>query len=279
MTDDTLTVDGAQVRWYAAGDADAPVTVMWHHGTPNIGAPPAPLLDAARDLGVRFVSFDRPGYGGSDAAGPRAVADLVPVIRAVADASGAERLAHLAHSGGGPSALAVAHADPERTPAVALVASITPPSGLGLKWFTGMAGAGTAELKAALKGGDALREHLESADFDPEIFTERDHRILEGDWAWLGEMAAAGVETGIDGAVYDNLSFVGPWGFDVADVEVPVLVVQGTDDRIVPAQHGRWLASTLPHAEHWEREGEGHLSVLSSGRDILAWLTARARER
>jgi pimeloyl-ACP methyl ester carboxylesterase len=40
-------------------------TVMWHHGTPNLGAPPEPLFDAADRLGLRWVSFDRPGYGGS----------------------------------------------------------------------------------------------------------------------------------------------------------------------------------------------------------------------
>ena len=49
-----------------ADDADgARLAVFWHHGTPNIGAPPEPLFAAAARLGIRWVSYDRPGYGGS----------------------------------------------------------------------------------------------------------------------------------------------------------------------------------------------------------------------
>src|SRR4029079_7980798 len=42
------------------------VAVCWPHGTPNIGSPPAPLFEAADRLGLRWVSYDRPGYGGPD---------------------------------------------------------------------------------------------------------------------------------------------------------------------------------------------------------------------
>ena len=45
------------------------LAVFWHHGTPNVGAPPAPLFPAAERLGLRWVSYDRPGYGGSTPAG------------------------------------------------------------------------------------------------------------------------------------------------------------------------------------------------------------------
>ena len=41
--------------------------VVWHHGTPNLGMPPEPLFAAAERLGLRWVSFDRPGYGSSTA--------------------------------------------------------------------------------------------------------------------------------------------------------------------------------------------------------------------
>jgi pimeloyl-ACP methyl ester carboxylesterase len=48
-----------------ADDSEARLTVFWHHGTPNTGAPPEPLLPAAAERGIRWVSYDRPGYGGS----------------------------------------------------------------------------------------------------------------------------------------------------------------------------------------------------------------------
>jgi pimeloyl-ACP methyl ester carboxylesterase len=53
------------------GARDARLPVFWLHGTPMIGAPPAPLFPAAAEHGVRWVSYDRPGYGGSSpVAGP-----------------------------------------------------------------------------------------------------------------------------------------------------------------------------------------------------------------
>ncbi|MBA3524258.1 MAG: alpha/beta hydrolase, partial [Geodermatophilaceae bacterium] len=48
-------------------------TVLWHHGTPNIGTPPEPLAEDAERLGLRWVSYDRPGYGGSTPVLDRAV--------------------------------------------------------------------------------------------------------------------------------------------------------------------------------------------------------------
>jgi len=44
-----------------AGARDTRLPVFWLHGTPQIGAPPAPLFPAAAGHGVRWVSYDRPG--------------------------------------------------------------------------------------------------------------------------------------------------------------------------------------------------------------------------
>ncbi|MEO7371712.1 MAG: alpha/beta hydrolase, partial [Ilumatobacteraceae bacterium] len=50
--------DGTVLHAYDAGSdrsADQ-LAVFWHHGTPNIGAPPRPLFDLAQQLGLRWVS-------------------------------------------------------------------------------------------------------------------------------------------------------------------------------------------------------------------------------
>ena len=56
---------------YQHGDG---LPVFWHHGTPNIGPPPAPLFPTSDRLGLRWVSYDRPGYGGSTPRPGRTVA-------------------------------------------------------------------------------------------------------------------------------------------------------------------------------------------------------------
>jgi pimeloyl-ACP methyl ester carboxylesterase len=64
---DFLTADGRSLHAYDVGSTGHTdeLVVLWHHGTPNTGAPPEPLFEAARSLGIRWISYDRPGYGGS----------------------------------------------------------------------------------------------------------------------------------------------------------------------------------------------------------------------
>ncbi|MGZ4602070.1 MAG: alpha/beta fold hydrolase, partial [Kineosporiaceae bacterium] len=62
---DVRSSDG-RIHAYDTG-GDGRLSVVYLHGTPNIGAPPAPLFAAADRLGLRWVSYDRPAYGGSTA--------------------------------------------------------------------------------------------------------------------------------------------------------------------------------------------------------------------
>ena len=87
---------------------DPRLTVVWHHGTPNVGTPPEPLLPASAERGIRWVSYDRPGYGGSTPHPGRDIASAAADVEAIADALGIDRFAVLGHSGGGPHALACA---------------------------------------------------------------------------------------------------------------------------------------------------------------------------
>ena len=266
---------GRKLHVYDCGSTGAgdDLVVFWHHGTPGLGAPPEPLVPAAAALGIRWVSFDRPGYGGSTRLPRRDVASMAADTRAVADALGVDRFAVLGASGGGPHALACAAAMPGRVLGAVSIAGLAPFSAENLAWFDGMAPAGEAELRAATAGPAVLAEHLTTAAFDPEIFTPADHMALAGIWSWLGDVAGQAVQGGIDGMVDDDLAYVGPWGFDPAQLSVPVLFVHGEKDRIVPAAHSMWLANRVPEAELRLRPQAGHISVLAEGVAAMKWLT------
>lgn len=271
-----LETDQGIVRWRESGDPHAPITLIWHHGTPGIGAPPSPLLEASEERGIRWLGFDRPGYGGSTAVDERNVADAAAMTNAVADAAGAGRFAVVGHSGGGPHALACAALLGDRVTAAVSISGLAPYDAAGLEWFGGMHDGGQRELRAATSGGDVLLALLEEIVDDPAMFTGADIDALEGGWSSFAGLAAAGMAEGFAGAVADDVAYVNDWGFGVEDVAQSTLLIHGTDDRIVPVSHGHWLAKHLPNGELWVRPGDGHLSVMNAGFDALDWLVARA---
>ncbi len=271
--------DGRSLHVYDTGanDAEDRLAVFWHHGSPNIGAPPEPLFAAADRLGIRWVSYDRPGYGGSSPYPGRDVASASTHVRSIADALGIDRFAVMGHSGGGSHAVACGALLPERVLGVVSVAGMAPFSAEGLDWFAGMTPSGAAELHAAVEGRAALEDYLESTEFDPEMFTPEDHAALEGEWSWFISVVNLAMENGPGGFIDDDLAGVGPWGFDPADIVAPAIFLHGGRDRVVPSSHGEWLARRCPSAELWLYPGDGHISVLTSGAvAAMGWLRERA---
>ena len=255
--------DGRTLHVYDtdADRTDGRLAVFWHHGTPNIGAPPDPLFPAAARLGIRWVSYDRPGYGGSTPYPDRDVASAAAYVSRIADALSIDRFAVMGHSGGGSHALACAALLRERVLGAVVVAGMAPFGAEGLEWFEGFGPAGAAQLRAAAAGRAALEKHLAESDDGPD-FTPEDEAALAGEWSWF---------------IDDDLAGVGAWGFDPADVVAPALFLHGGRDRVVPAAHGEWLARHCPSAELRLYPEDGHISVLNSGAvAAMNWLRERA---
>lgn len=281
MTETDLRLgDGRTLHVYDTNpdDAEGRLAVFWHHGTPNTGAPPEPLFAAADRLGLRWVSYDRPAYGGSTPRPGRNVASAAADVADVADALGIGRFAVMGHSGGGPHALAPAALRPERVLAAVCVSSMAPFDAEGLDWFAGMAPAAAAGLRAAAAGREAYEEHMAAAGWDPEVFTPADHAALAGEWSWLALVAGLAIAGGPAGQVDDDLAYVAPWGFDPGQVTAPVLFLHGGQDRIAPRSYAEWLARRVRAAELWLRPDDGHISVLSSAAAALDWLRQHASE-
>ena len=208
--------DGRTLHVYDTGTAgpDGNLVVFWHHGTPNTGAPPEPLFEAADRLGIRWVSYDRPGYGGSTSRKDRNVASAAADVSDVADALGIARFAVMGHSGGGPHALACAALLPERVLGVVSVAGLAPFGAEGLDYFAGMADSSAASLDAAIRGRGA-KERYEAtvATENGELgFIEADFAALEGEWASFGSVVGPALEKGPGPLIDDDLAYVSQWG-------------------------------------------------------------------
>jgi pimeloyl-ACP methyl ester carboxylesterase len=142
-------------------------------------------------------------------------------------------------------------------------------------WYDGMAAPGG--LRAAAQGRAARATFAETDEFDPEIFVAADWAALRGRWAVLGEDAQRAEADGADGLVDDDVAFVSPWGFALGDVDVPVLLVQGGLDRVVPPAHADHQLRGLPLGELWVRPRDGHVAVLDAVPVALDWLLEGAR--
>jgi pimeloyl-ACP methyl ester carboxylesterase len=253
------------------------LVVFWHHGTPNIGAPPAPLFPASERLGIRWVSYDRPGYGRSTPQPGRDIASAAGCVGAVADELDISKFAVMGHSGGGTHALACAGLLPDRVVAAVSISGLAPFGADGLDWFAGMAPAGEASLRAATRGRADKERYEATAEFDPDIFTDADQAAFNGPWSWFGSVVGPAVEAGPAALIDDDMAYVSPWGFDPAQVTGPVLLMHGQRDRIVPSSHGEWLARHCPASELRLFPDDGHISVLNSAELALDWLAEHAR--
>jgi len=281
--------DARTLHVYDDGDPNG-VALVLHHGTPGSGVPYAPDVADAHEQGLRLIAYDRAGYGRSTAKPGRVVADIAADIEDVMDHLGIERFASLGGSGGGPHSLALGALLPKRCTVVCAIASPAPWEAEGLDWLAGQGEQNRAEWAAALEGIETLEPHLErdAADLlgaSPEqirevlstILSPVDQAVVTGELAeHLHEASARALEPGVAGWRDDDLAFTRPWGFELADVSVPVLLWQGVQDLMVPADHGRWLAERIPGVEAHISEEDGHLSIAERHRsEIHKWLLDR----
>jgi pimeloyl-ACP methyl ester carboxylesterase len=283
-------VDGRTIEVYEGRDSDG-LAVVVHHGTPASGLLYESWLGLAEEQGIRLVGYDRPGYGGSARAPGRSVVDAARDLDAIADGLGLDRYVSWGISGGGPHVLACAALCDERLAAVASLASVAPFDADGLDWFAGMGEANLEEFGAVLEGEDAIRPFLERERetllaLEPEqlrsawetLLGAADREVLTGDLAsFVVESGRHGLREDIAGWLDDDFAFAKPWGFDVAAIDRPVLLLQGRDDRFVPAAHGDWLAARIPNVDARITPEDGHLTLIERRvREAHEWLLAHA---
>ena len=278
---DVATRDGRALTFSEWGDPDG-FPVLCLHGTPGSRFSRHHDESVYAAAGARVVTYDRPGYGGSDRHRGRDVVDCVDDVVALVDALGIGRFAVIGYSGGGPHALALAARLPDRVNRAACDVGVAPYDADGLDWFDGMDPLNVQEFGWALEGEEVYareiereaRELLERVAVDPGNVLG-DFEIPDADRAELArpevhdvirEGMAESFRNGVWGWVDDGLCFARLWGFEVSEIRVPTRVVYGASDVLVPAAHGEWLARNVPGAEVRVNETQGHVA----GDDVVA---------
>jgi pimeloyl-ACP methyl ester carboxylesterase len=250
------------------------------HGAPGsrLFAPPA---EVPASLGVRLITFDRPGFGASDRREGRTVLDTAGDVAALADGVGVDRFAVLGVSAGGAHALACAVALGDRVSAVAVASMPGPldevPGGWDALDRRQRPAAEMAREEPARAARGVVRYTQRWLD-DPTTFlgggTPDDRALLDEPAA--GPMLAADVtealRPGAGGMADDLVALWMDWGFRIADVRAGVRLWHGAQDTRGEPDF-RYLAATLPGCRAQVWPDAGHLGVVRHWRDVLTVAT------
>jgi pimeloyl-ACP methyl ester carboxylesterase len=190
------------------------------------------------------------------------VADAAEDVTTILDDLGHDRFVVLGWSGGGPHAIACAALLPDRCAAAGSLAGVAPYDLMGEDWFRDMGKENVDEFRVAIERPDDLWALIEpqapqiAAITGGEVVTmlaglvdDVDRAALTGEFAEvMAEDFRRGVSTGVAGWHDDDVAFARPWGFDLADITVPVSVWQGEHDLMVPVP-----ARPVPRRAHPHR--------------------------
>lgn len=263
--------------------------VFFIHGTPGSRKLFQPHIEDAIKLGVRLISYSRPGYGHSTRHEGRNVKDAASDIAEIADYLGIKKFAVWGFSGGGPHALATAALLPDRVVAAVTAGGVAPYDAEGLDYFAGTGEYNIEDTKLLQSDRTQwekknLEEVKETLTGDKEtalenlatLLSEVDRNTLsEGMNDYLLEGMREGCSSGVKGLLDDELAFIKPWGFDPGTIRIPTQIWHGKQDLFVPLSHGEWLSGRIKGSEPHFFENEGHLSLfLKKNYEIQKWLSS-----
>ncbi|WP_460651526.1 alpha/beta fold hydrolase [Kribbella endophytica] len=302
------TADGVRLHVETAGSADAPVTVVlahgwtcstrsWHHqfaGLPGV-------LGAD---GVRVVAYDHRGHGRSDAAPAgttrieQLADDLVTVLDEVAPLG---PVVYAGHSMGGMTLMALADRRPElfgsRIVGAALVSTSSgqmTSRAFGLPARLDGAAAVVAPRAMNLAGARMERREARRAAVEAEVkawralASTRLRRPALKQLVFGKKVDPAEVDVLMaDLEVLPGRSFSGFFeaitqhdlGHALAVLDdIPVEVMHGTRDRLLPPRHANRIAHLIPSSRLWMYPGAGHMLMQERPRDVTHRLASLARK-
>jgi pimeloyl-ACP methyl ester carboxylesterase len=262
--------DGRKLAYEQFG-AENGVPVIYNHGWPSSRLECRHLVPIAEKTGVKLISVDRPGMGGSDFQPNRALLDWPNDISQLADHLCLDKFHILGVSGGGPYVSVCAYKIPERLLGAAIIAGVTPmtnprtkhgmrmmnrillnvgkPAPWLLNWFM-------KYMQNVANDTEKLKRALSDL---PEV----DKQVMTGDTIdELAESAQECLRQGTAGATQDGRIYALPWGFELNQIDIPVTVWQGSLDVNVPLSNGQILAESIPNVSSNFIDGEGHFSIL-----------------
>ncbi len=275
--------DGRALSWTEYGDP-AGEPLFFHHGIPSSRVAAAVMDAGAARAGVRLIAPERPGFGYSDPLPGRAILDWPADLRQLADQLELAQFSIAGISAGLPYTLACALQMPERLHRVALISGLGSIDsgdvleGMSYEWRLIY----TLFLKSRRLASLWMRGYGRSVQKRPErVVAEQIKRMPPVDGAVLGSEPTLSnrisdlreaFRQGPAAAGDEARHHLEPWGFELRDVNFPVMLWHGVLDESHPIQMGRRIAAELPDCRPVYVEGVGSLGFIEHAESIFSAL-------
>jgi pimeloyl-ACP methyl ester carboxylesterase len=278
---------GGHIVYDEYGDP-AGTPVLFCHGWPS-SRTMAQITDAAaRDLGVRIISPDRPGISDSAFAPDRTFLDWPAVVAALMDHLKIGKFRLLAVSGGAPYAYVTAWAMPDRVAAAAVVSGAPPIAEMEdhkrlltlYQWMLALHARYPALLRKLFQAARPvalLRPPMTIRPMMLKLLQPCDADVLRDTKAFDAcfESARRAWRGSARGVITDAELYAKPWGFALEEISVPVRLWHGTKDRTFAYGLAEEVAARLRNAQVHLVEGAGHYSLpVRHMHEVLADLLA-----
>lgn len=274
---------GAHLAFEEYGDPRG-APIFFCHGWPSSRTMGLLTDNAARELGIRIISPDRPGISESALHPNRQLRDWPMLLRQLADHLGVGQFRMLAISGGAPYAYVTAHAMPGRVRAIAIVSGAPPIAELrdrsGLlrlyRWMLALHRTSPQLLRLCFHLAQpfgARRIPIRLRPLFLKLFQSSDAAVLRDHAAFdiCFESARRAWRGPVAGIMIDAQIYAEPWGFRLENIDAPVRLWHGTRDRAFSFRIAEEVAKRLPHCTARIVQGEGHFSLpIRHIREILA---------
>lgn len=278
---------GRRIAWADCGAPDG-YPVMFAHGMPGSRLEAGFFHQQAARAGFRIITMDRPGIGFSTRQKRRTLLDHAADAQALADQLGLDGFVAMGWSSGGARSLACAHRMPDRVKRVVLLSSYTHLNEYSApdRWFldTGWPGPrvlalGMPVFRLVVACVARLARWRSGAYLTQvrKLISHHDRALLQNPahWKLFHQDQLTCLHSSGRAIARDLENELTSWGFELADVKVPVDIYQGTDDPFTPLTFGEHLARNLPRATLHRLADRGHFYFLDE--DFQAGLFRQLR--
>lgn len=264
---------GTVVHLRDEGPRDALPIILLHGSNADLHTW-QPWTEALRE-DYRVIRFDQVGHGltGGDPGEDYSVANYVADIDEVADALGLERFVLGGNSMGGGHTLAYALEHPDRLIGMVLVDAAGAPvrrEGGGNLAFTLAAMPGVGNVMSQLLPRSLVERSLSQSVSNQAVVTPE---AVDRYWEmarYPGNRAATRARFSRGLSSYSEE--------EIGSLDIPTLIMWGTEDALIPLDAGKWLDARLPQSTLVAYDGIGHLpqeeAPARSIADLRSWLVS-----